>query len=74
MFTVAHLLPDELTARLEATLIGSLGEPELRRALAATIAVVTGELERSDPALAARPRPMLTELAGRNHGPDREQS
>jgi hypothetical protein len=74
MFTVAHLLPDELTARLEATLIRSLGEPDLRRALAATIAVVTGELERSDPGLAARPRPMLTELAGTNHGPDREQS
>ncbi len=40
----AHLLPDDLTAPLEATLIHSLGEPELRRALAATITVVTGEL------------------------------
>jgi len=59
----AHLLPDDLTAPLEATLIRSLREPELRRALAATITVVTSELERSDPALAARPRPMLTELA-----------
>jgi len=34
------------------------------------IAVVTGELQRSDPALAARLRPMLTELAGTDHGPD----
>jgi hypothetical protein len=59
-----------VTAPLEATLIRSTGEPELRRALAATIAVVTGELQRSDPALAARLRPMLTELAGTDHGPD----
>ncbi len=60
----AHLLPDDLTAPLQATLIRSPGEPELRRALAATITAVTGELEQSDPALAARLRPMLTELAG----------
>jgi hypothetical protein len=39
-------------------------EAELRRALAATIDVVTGELERSDPALATRLQPMLAELAG----------
>ena len=60
----AHLLPDELTAPLAATLVRSVGGPELRRALAATIDVVTAELERTDPALAARLRPMLAELAG----------
>lgn len=60
----SHLLPEVLTAPLEATLIRSPSEPELRRALAATITVVTSELERSDPALAARLRPILTELAG----------
>ena len=38
--------------------------PELCRALAATIDVVTAELERTDLALAARLRPMLAELAG----------
>ncbi|HYZ56531.1 MAG TPA: hypothetical protein VE733_23970 [Streptosporangiaceae bacterium] len=66
----AHLLPEDLTAPLEATLVRSPGEPELRRALAAIITVLTGQLERSDPALAARLRTMLTELAGSNHGPD----
>ncbi|HEY7429095.1 MAG TPA: hypothetical protein VH641_00010 [Streptosporangiaceae bacterium] len=60
----AHLLPDDLTAPLAATLVRAPDEPELRRALAATIDVVTGELERSDPGLAERLRPMLTELAG----------
>lgn len=60
----AHLLPDDVTAPLEATLVRSPAEPELRRALAATIIVVTGELDQADPALAARLRPMFTELAG----------
>jgi hypothetical protein len=60
----AHLLPDELTAPLAATLVRTPDESELRRALAATIEVVTGELEQSDPGLAERLRPMLTELAG----------
>jgi hypothetical protein len=58
----AHLLPEDLIAPLEATLVRSLGEPELRRALAAVITVATAELGRSDPALADRLRPMLTEL------------
>jgi hypothetical protein len=62
----AHLLPGDLTAPLEATLVRSVGEPELCRALAATIDVVTAELERTDPALAVRLRPMLAELAGSN--------
>jgi hypothetical protein len=58
----AHLLPDEVTAPLEPTLIRSLTEPELRRALTATITATTTELDRSDPQLAARLSPMLTEL------------
>jgi hypothetical protein len=60
----AHLLPDDLTAPLAATLVRAPEEAELRRALAATIDVVTGELERSDPALATRLQPMFAELAG----------
>ena len=62
----SHLLPDDLTAPLETTLVRSLAEPELRRALSAAINVVTDELERSDPALATRLRPMLAELADAN--------
>ncbi len=58
----AHLLPDDLTAPLKTTLIRSLAEPELRRALAAVINVMTDELAQSDPALATRLRPMLAEL------------
>jgi hypothetical protein len=65
----AHLLPDDLTAQLETTLVRSLAEPELRRALAATITVVAGELAQSDPALATRLRPMLAELAPANDSP-----
>ncbi|MEV8545796.1 hypothetical protein [Streptomyces sp. NPDC051572] len=58
----AHLLPDEVTTPLESTLIRSLTEPELRRALTATITATAAELDRSDPRLAARLTPMLTEL------------
>jgi hypothetical protein len=58
-----------MTAPLEATLVRSLDEPELHRALAATITVLAGELQRSEPALAARLQPMLTELAGPDHEP-----
>lgn len=36
---------------------------ELHRALTATIAAATDEIARFDPALAARLRPMLAELA-----------
>jgi hypothetical protein len=60
----AHLLPGDLTTPLESTLVRSLDKLELRRALAAAIAVVTEELARTDPALASRLRPMLAELAG----------
>lgn len=59
----AHLLPDDLTAALETTLVRSLDEPELRRALAAAINVATDELARSDPELATTLRPMLAELS-----------
>src|SRR6266571_1306183 len=62
----AHLLPDDLTAPLETTLVRSLSKPELHRALSATINLVTDEVERSDPALATRLRPMFAELAGAN--------
>ncbi|WOX11745.1 hypothetical protein [Streptomyces sp. N50] len=58
----AHLLPDEVTTPLESTLIRSLTEPELRRALTATITATAAELDRSDPELATRLHPMLTEL------------
>ncbi|WP_328680213.1 hypothetical protein [Streptomyces sp. NBC_00343] len=58
----AHLLPEEITAPLESTLVRSLTEPELRRALTATITVATTELDHSDPEVAARLRPMFTEL------------
>lgn len=58
----AHLLPQELTAPLEATLVRSLDEAELRRALDATVASLTTELATTDPALAARLHPMLIAL------------
>jgi hypothetical protein len=61
----AHLLPDDVTSPLEATLVRALSEPELHRALAAAIAVVTGELERSDDKVAARLCPLLNSLASR---------
>jgi hypothetical protein len=60
----AHLLPDEVTIPLGQTLVADLSGPELRRALAATIAVATAELRRSDPELAGGLIPMLAELTG----------
>jgi hypothetical protein len=60
----AHLLPDDLTAPLQATLVRELTEPELRRALTATITVVADEIARFDPALDARLRPMFADLTG----------
>jgi hypothetical protein len=59
----AHLLPVELTAPLETTLVRSLTETELGRALTAAIKVATDELTKSDPPLATRLRPMLAELS-----------
>ncbi|HEX6499802.1 MAG TPA: nucleotidyltransferase domain-containing protein [Micromonosporaceae bacterium] len=58
----AHLLPEHLTAPLEATLVQSLDEVELRRALTATLTAWTAELERSDPDLSDRLRPLFAEL------------
>jgi hypothetical protein len=55
-------VPGDLTSPLEATLIHSLTEPELRRALDAVIDALMNELDRSAPALAARLRPPLKDL------------
>ncbi|WP_306213854.1 hypothetical protein [Actinoplanes sp. RD1] len=60
----AHLLPPELHESLAATLVRDLTEPELRRALDATLALVTAELTHADPDAARRLGPMLAELAG----------
>lgn len=69
----ADLLPPEITAPLEATLVRSLDEAEMRRALAAATGALAAELERTDPALAARLRPVLEEVAltGDRVGPPR---
>jgi hypothetical protein len=64
----ADLLPPELTAPVEATLVRSLDETELRRTLDAVAAALAAELERTDPPLAARLRPMLAELAAPEPG------
>jgi hypothetical protein len=56
------LLPPELTAPLEETLVRSLDEDELRRALAAAAFALVAELERTDSALAARLRPTIEAL------------
>jgi hypothetical protein len=58
----AHLLPGELTASLEATLVRTLDATELRRALGAATEVLTAELGRADAGLAARLHAVLTEL------------
>jgi predicted nucleotidyltransferase len=58
----ADLLPAELTAPLEAALVRSLDEAELRRALAVAGAALAAEVERSAPALDARLAPMLRAL------------
>ena len=59
----AHLLPPELTGPLEAALVASLDQGELRRALGGAVAALAAEVERTDPVLAARLNPMLTELS-----------
>jgi hypothetical protein len=58
----ADLLPPELTAPLEATLLRSLDEAELRRALAAAAGAFADELERTDAPVAAALKPMLLEF------------
>jgi predicted nucleotidyltransferase len=59
------LLPPELTTPLEATLVRSLDEDELRRALAAAALALVAELERTDSALAARLGPTIEALTNR---------
>lgn len=58
----ADLLPPDLTGPLDATLVRSLDDTELRRALSAAADALTVELERTAPSLAARLMPTLTEL------------
>jgi hypothetical protein len=58
----ADLLPPELTAALKPTLVCSLDETELRRALAAAAVAFSAELERTDAAVADRLRPLFSEL------------
>jgi predicted nucleotidyltransferase len=58
----ADLLPPELTAPLEPTLVRSVDQAELDRALEAAVAALEAELDRTDPELAVRLRPMLVEL------------
>jgi predicted nucleotidyltransferase len=66
----AHLLPEELTTPLVATLVRSLDEAELRRALGVAVTALATELERTDAALASRLRPMFATLTA----PIRDQS
>lgn len=59
----ADLLPHDVTAPLEATLVRSLAEAELRRALRAGADALATELDLTDPAFGRRLRPMLAEIA-----------
>jgi hypothetical protein len=59
----ADLLPRELRASLVSTLVCSLEEAELRRALAAAAAALAAEVERTDAELATRLRPILSEFS-----------
>ncbi len=58
----AHLLPVEATSMLEPTLVGTLHESELRRAWDALNYAFQVEVAQADPAVAARLRPLLSEL------------
>jgi hypothetical protein len=60
----ADQVPHELTASFEATLVRSLDDGELRRALEATIDAYLDELRQTDAELAGRLGPMLNELVG----------
>lgn len=55
----AHLLPAEVTAPLDATLVRALDQAELTRALTAATTALIAEIELADPALAARLAPVL---------------
>ncbi|MFF0151372.1 hypothetical protein [Micromonospora sp. NPDC005203] len=58
----AHLLPPEVTAPLNATLVRALDEAELTRALSAATAALVAELALADGALAARLAATLGDL------------
>jgi predicted nucleotidyltransferase len=58
----ADELPPEVRAPLVEALVSSLDAAELRRAFAAATAAYAAELDRVDPPLAVRLRPMLAEL------------
>jgi hypothetical protein len=55
-------LPPAVTSLLADTLVRSLDEPELRRALAAATGCLISELEAWDPSLCARLSPLLLEF------------
>ncbi len=57
------LLPAEVTQPFEETLVRSLDEAELRRALATAVSALLAELQRTDADLAARLHPVLQEAA-----------
>jgi predicted nucleotidyltransferase len=59
----AHLLPREVTAPLEETLVRSLDAGELRRALRAATEAFLAEVRESDSGLATRLEPVLREAA-----------
>jgi hypothetical protein len=56
-------LPPAVTGPLAETLVRSLDEPELRRALAAVTRGLIGELQQWDPKLCARLSPLLHEFS-----------
>ncbi|PYC71563.1 hypothetical protein C7C45_11030 [Micromonospora arborensis] len=58
----AHLLPSEVTAPLNTTLVRALDEAELTRALTAATAALIAELTLADAALAARLAFALSDL------------
>lgn len=55
----AHLLPADVTAPLTATLVRTLDEAELTRALAAATSALVAEIALVDPALSGRLAPIL---------------
>jgi predicted nucleotidyltransferase len=60
----AHLVPRDVTAPLEATLVRSLDPDELRRALRAATEAFLAEVRESDSELATRLEPVLREAGG----------
>lgn len=58
----AHRLPAPLRTAVEATLVGSTTEPELRRALGSVVGLATAEIEIVDPSSAQRMLPVLARI------------